>query len=631
MIMKSNRGVPSKLCQWILSFVLIHVCCMLPVFGQLNSNKIPEHPRLFLLKGEEKKIKEQILLDITWTNLHKAILSECDAICMDQPLQRTLIGRRLLQVSREGLRRVFFLAYAWRLTGKKKYFKRCEEELLNASKFTDWNPDHFLDVAEMTTALAIGYDWLYNDLSGSSKQIISKAILEKGIKPSLNDKFNGWLRGSNNWNQVCNAGATLGALSVFEDQPAICLSVIDRALKSILKPMTQYAPDGNYPEGYSYWGYGTSFNVLLINALERVFGSDFGLTNQPGFLQSATFYQNLIGNSGQPFNYSDCGGTEGLQPVMFWFANKMNDPGVLYREKDYLLSSKFNQKTNRLLPAAMIWASKAQINKVGNPDQNTWFGKGGNEIAVMRTGWETNDMYIGFKAGSPSHSHGHMDAGSFVFDALGVRWSADLGMQQYNSLESAGLDIWKMSQESQRWQVFRYSNFSHSTLVVNNRLQQVNGRAPILKTSSDPVFTSAVMDLTSLYKQDLRKAQRGIAIVNKSYVTIRDEVETGDSSCMIRWAMLTPAKIESIHSNQAMLTSNGQRLIMYVTGVTGVNLRIYRTDPPHSYDALNTGTSMIGFEIIIPANTKKDFDVILVPGDKPVSIKRSAIRPLETW
>jgi hypothetical protein len=80
----------------------------------------------------------------------------------------------LLQVSRESLRRIFYLSYAWRLTHKKKFLDRGEDELLTASRFQDWNPSHFLDVAEMTMAVAIGYDWLYNDLSPKSREVISK-------------------------------------------------------------------------------------------------------------------------------------------------------------------------------------------------------------------------------------------------------------------------------------------------------------------------------------------------------------------------------------------------------------------------------------------------------------------------
>ena len=44
--------------------------------------------------------------------------------------------------------------------------------MLDMSKFEDWNPSHFLDVAEMTAGLAIGYDWLYDELPASSKKLM---------------------------------------------------------------------------------------------------------------------------------------------------------------------------------------------------------------------------------------------------------------------------------------------------------------------------------------------------------------------------------------------------------------------------------------------------------------------------
>lgn len=610
--------------------------CFLQLYNsghsQIDTGKIPGHPRLLLLKGEEDRIRKDINNDAVWMNVHNSIIEESKAILSLQPLSRTLIGRRLLQVSRESLRRIFFLSYAWRLTHKKPFLKRCEEELLTVSRFQDWNPSHFLDIAEMTMAVSIGYDWLYDDLSDRSRGIIREAIISKGLAPSQDPKYNGWLRGSNNWNQVCNAGITFGALAVYESQPDSSVSLIERAIKSIEIPMKEYAPDGNYKEGYSYWGYGTSFNVFFIDALEKVFGTDFSLNSKPGFMQTASFYENLIGPSGQPFSYSDCGGIEGLQPAMFWFAGKLKDPSLLFIEKGYLLTSRFNARTNRLLPAAMLWGKGVSVKEISEPVKNSWDGKGGNEITVMRTGWKNKqDIYVGFKGGSPSVSHAHMDAGSFVMDAGGVRWSADFGMQQYNSLESAGLDIWNMNQNSQRWDVFRYSNRSHSTLTVNGHLQNVGGEARIVKTSGDSLQMHAIMDLSSIYSNDLKKAMRGISIINGQYVVIRDELKTGDSSCVIRWAMLTPAEVTSINGNQARLTSKGQHLTLYVNGLPGVTLKTYATDPPHSYDALNLGTRMIGFEITVPPGTEKMFDVILLPGDKNIAVERDSLKPLSGW
>ena len=618
--------------RYLLLFCLLIVST--PLFAQVtvDATAITGHPRLLMSAGQEKEIRKEINADPLWRNVHESILNECDAMILKDPVERTLIGRRLLDQSREAFRRIFDLAYAWRITGKKSYFKRCEEEMLAVSRFKDWNPDHFLDVAEMTMGMAIGYDWLYNDLNPRSREIIGKAIIDKGITPSLNPQYNGWLRGSNNWNQVCNAGITFGAIAVYETQPKESLALINRALSSILNSMKVYAPEGNYPEGYNYWGYGTSFNVFLISALETLFHTDYGLSQQAGFLNTASFYENLMGPSQLPFNYSDSGGPDALQPTMFWFANKLKNPSLLYIEKDNLARSNFYAKGNRFLPAAVIWGHGISTAQIKAPLTNAWFGKGENSIAVMRTSWNNpNGIYVGFKGGTPSASHGHMDVGSFVMDAEGVRWSEDFGMQGYESLESKGLNIWDMKQNSQRWQVYRYSNFAHSTLTINGNLQNVNGNAPLVASSADSLFTRSVMDLQSVYSKDLVTAKRGIGILNKQYVTIRDELEAGDNECTVRWVMLTRANVTSIDGNQVQLTNKGKKMILYVAGLPGVKLQTWRTDPPNSWDALNVGTTLVGFEVTIPAKTKKEFNVILLPGTKTISIQKSALKPLSDW
>lgn len=594
-------------------------------------SKITEHPRLLLLKGEENAIRQELQKDTVRGRVNRAILTECDLILTQPPVERKMIGRRLLQASRESLRRIFFLSYAWRITGKEQYFQKCEKELLAAAAFEDWNPSHFLDVAEMTLALSIGYDWLYNGLSANSRDIISKAIIQKGLNPSFDPKYNGWLRGSNNWNQVCNAGITFGALAVYEQQPELSGKLINRAIESVLIPMKKYAPGGNYMEGYSYWAYGTSFNVFLISALEKIFKSDFGLSKQPGFLKTASFYEQLTGTSDMPFNYGDGGGPEGLQPAMFWFAEKLQDPSILYIEKENLLSSRFHVKSNRLLPAVMLWGRAIPVDKITVPTTLFWAGEGENEVAILRTGWDKNGIYVGFKAGTPSLSHAHMDIGSFVMDAEGVRWSADLGMQQYNSLESAGLDIWNMAQNSQRWQVFRYSNPSHSTLTVNGHHQNVKGRAKIIARSSDPQHTRAVIDMSEIYNEDLVTAKRGVAITGRKYVNVRDEIETGDSECTIRWAMLTPAKVKSIEGAQIHLVNKGKHLKMYIAGIEGAVFKTWSTDPPNNYDAPNPGTTLVGFELKVPAHTKKSFNVILAPGNEKMEVKNINLTALNEW
>ncbi len=82
-------------------------------------------------------------------------------------------------------------------------------------------------------------------------------------------------------------------------------------------------------------------------------------------------------------------------------------------------------------------------------------GQGKNPVASLRTSWtDSNAIYLGLKAGSPFVTHGHMDAGSFLMEADGVRWAMDFGAQEYESLESKNIGLWDNKQEGQRWQIF---------------------------------------------------------------------------------------------------------------------------------------------------------------------------------
>src|SRR6202023_3333246 len=115
-------------------------------------------PRILLLKGEEDAIKKTINGGSIWDKMQAAIITEPDRILALPPVERILIGRRLWDKSREALRGLFFLSYAYRTTRDPKYLQRGEKEMLAIAAFSDWHPPHFLDVAELTMAMAIGYD-----------------------------------------------------------------------------------------------------------------------------------------------------------------------------------------------------------------------------------------------------------------------------------------------------------------------------------------------------------------------------------------------------------------------------------------------------------------------------------------
>lgn len=586
------------------------------------------HPRILLLKGEERIVHQTITGNKIWREAHQSILSFCDTLIMKSPVQRILEGKRLLSQSRECLRRVFYLSYAWRMTQNEKYLRRAEKEMLAVASFSDWNPTHFLDVAEITTGLSIGYDWLYNNLSRESRTVIKEAIIKKGLEPSLNPKYTAWLSRADNWNQVCNTSMTLGSLAIYEDQPELAQRIINRAKESILQPEEAYNPDGVFNEGFGYWNFGTTYNVLFISVLEKVLGSNYNFEKIPGFLKTAGYLKNMIGPFGECFNYSDNGTSVGVHPAMFWFSNRLKDPSLLWNERKLIES--YLKEHDRFLPLLIIWSYGLDIDKVAKPDENMWVGKGRNPVALMRTSWnDPNAIFVGMKGGTCG-GHSHMDIGSFVMDADGVRWSMDLGPQSYYSLESLGIDLWNLSQNSQRWQVFRYNNLAHNTLTINNEYQRVNGYAPITNYSNDSSFMNAVVDLSEVYKNQLEKIKRGIGIVNKQYVVIRDEFETPAKETTLRWTLLTSANVKVSNHGMAELTKEGKKLYLKVQDPVNVEMRTWSTTSSHFYDAPNPGTTLVGFELKLPKLMKGTLTVFLIPerADKGLL---TAIKSLEEW
>jgi len=583
------------------------------------------HPRLLLLKGEEKGFLKQISTDKYWQKIHQTIIDESDRLIVLPENERIKDGRRLLAVSRENLRRIFYLSYAYRMTNDKKYAKRAEAEMLKAASFIDWNPSHFLDVAEMTMAMAIGYDWLYNYLSPASRKIIKKAIIDKGITPSLEDKNNYWLKSTNNWNQVCNAGITFGALAVYEDIPELSLQMINRAIVSVKIPMNAYSPSGAYPEGITYWNYGTSFNVMLISSLEKIFKTDFGLSDTSGFLNTGLYSQNMISPMLNQFNYGDNKTKSNFSPAVFWFYAKTQNPTLLYLQGRIINKGTLSQETERLLPAAILWGvgAKASLSNPVEPKDLAYKGTGASPVTAFRSSWSSTDgIYLGFKLGSASINHAHMDVGSFYLNADSVQWGIDLGQENYTSLEAQGVLLW----DKQRWDVFRYNNLSHNLLIINNKLQNPNAKAEIDKYSDIPDFMFSTSDLSTIYEGQVKTMKRGVALINKKYVMVEDAIETLPQFTKARWNMATMAdQMIPVSENIVLLKKGNKKLYMVVQTKGKINFKTWSTTTENSYDSPNPGSQFVGFETELPQNENVNIKVFLIPGELKTDLFKGSL------
>ena len=602
----------------VLLLVALFVCQMLSA-----QENIAGHPRLLLKAGEEARIKEMIAEDEAMARVHGTILAECDEI-LDLPvLERVMEGKRLLHTSREALRRIFWLSYSYRMTGNEAYAERAVDEMLAVSAFSDWNPSHFLDVGEMVMAVAIGYDWLYDHMTPLQRQTAKEAIVEKGFVPADDERYAGFYNLANNWNQVCCSGLLYGALATYEKHPEHARELIDLYVKSVPFALACYAPDGGYPEGFNYWGYGTSFQVMMIAALESAMGTDFGLCEAPGFLDTSAFVQFMTAPTGECFNFSDSAPDAPCNMMMFWFASKTGDLQRIWLERQYLenLPDDFMDEVDRrftehrLLPALMVFGSRLDMSRPVLPDEHFRVYEGKTPLFIYREGWNSKeDAYLGIKGGSPMTSHAHMDAGSFVYECDGVRWSMDLGMQDYHSLESRGIDLWNQGEGGQRWDVFRIGNESHSTLTVNGKHHMVKSFVPLTDVWKEKKRKGARLDMTSVFAGQVADAERGIWLDRKNHLHVEDRISASGRDIEVRWTMMTPAEAEIISEKEIRLEKNGHRMVLRFesSGFEALPF-VLPDDPPHEYDAPNPGTCRVGFTVTVPAGAEAVLKASLVP------------------
>ncbi|MEI7502200.1 MAG: heparinase II/III family protein [Paludibacter sp.] len=588
-----------------------------PTLPAVSETLMPEHPRILWGNEEEQPIKTAITVNGSWQKkVHDFISAECDKFMSLPPKERVLTGVRLLEVSREMKRRIIYLSYMYRITGDQKYKDRAVVEINAACNFSDWNPTHFLDVAEMSLGIGIGYDWLYKTLPDSTRTKIVLAIRNKGIDPSYNSSYNSvFLNSTSNWNLVCHSGIMTAAVATLEKE-SDCLKVISRATTYMPTALGAYGPDGTYPEGYGYWIYGTSFAVVGIATLQHLYGNKYDAQLLPTyFMKTPYYYENMIGSSGGCYSYGDTQLNTTVSPPMFWFAKKLNDPSLLWIEKNYLNATISN--LDAFMPMLLIWASNYDTNAITEPTKKSFFGTGEAPIALMRTSWNNTDaISMAFKGGTMTTSHSHMDVGSFLFDAGSTRWAMDYGADDYTKLEANG-NPWDMSQSSFRWTVFRYNNLAHNTLAFDGAKQIVSGKATITKSSDQNYnFMYAVADLSPVYNGQVVSAQRGVAIINGKYGLIRDEiVNLPNKTTTLRWNMLTKGVPTIQQSSQSILLTQGtQKLTLKVASpTTGVTMKTWTTVAPNSYEASNVGTYLVGFEITLPAGSTNNVSVQLIP------------------
>ncbi|WP_309119343.1 DNRLRE domain-containing protein [Paenibacillus sp.] len=536
-----------------------------------------EHPRIIATEDDFARLRERVESDpltrIWYLRLKEDVLA---SFRLPLPTYDIPDGYRLLETSRRVLNDLQHLGIMYQIEKDERYLERAWDILHAAGSFPDWNPQHFLDVSEMTNAFAIGYDWFYDGWTEERKAFLVNAIEEMGLIPAVQvyrgevqGAFgrSGWINAVNNWNTVVNGGMAMGALAVAdESEPlaAIAADVLEGGLRSIQRVLPMFEPDGAGEEGVGYWAYNANYLVYYLSTLDSALGTDYGISELPG-IEETSYFPIFMGGPRGTFNYGNNGSNYTQTPSFFWFANRFDDPDVAWYQR-----SRVGERGG---PLDLLWYDPELVGASAQFPLDFRFLK--VHSASMRNAW--NDDYaafVGFKGGNNAWNHNHLDLGTFVLDALGVRWATELGSDNYNLPDYFGAG---------RTAYYRIRTEGQNTLVLQPNAapgQRVDGKAAIVRAESSPSHAFMIADLTDGYADQATEAKRGIALTDeRRHVWVQDEVALrtpGD----VYWFMHTTADIDVIENGRAAVLRDGeQRLYAELVAPTDAAFHVRKAEP----------------------------------------------------
>jgi len=605
------------------------------------STLVQTHPRLMADPAAIARVKQAITGNPDGKAQYDYVIKHAEELIPQPPVQYD--PNNALGVSRTALKRIQQLGMAWLLTGDARYAARGKVELLAISGFPSWNPaTHFLDTAEMTNAAAIGSDWFYGTLSPAELSTVLTAIVERGLKPGLQqyieDPDPQWPIRTTNWNIVCNGGLMLGAIAVAEFNPDMANQIFMRGLASVPTGIDGYAPDGTWDEGPGYWTYATEYLAYLLGSLKTAFGHEFGLGDMPGLSRTGFYRLYSEGSAaaddeaGLLFNFSDSPEEHSGSWSMRWLSLRYDNP--VYNKVALADAQKSAMDLLWFLPDSEAPPVPADALFRGVANIAVLRGQGGVDSQAWQP-WDrqhSDTTYLAIRAGrnTVENHHGHLDLGGFVLDSRQLRWATDIPpVDSATPPCVADYDLpGYFDVTGQRFSYYRTGTIGHNTLLINGRNQPLECETDVIEFGSDPQKSVALVDLSAAYPDTLR-VQRGFALIERRDVLIMDEI-TPRKPLSMTWQMHTRAAI-SLAGVNATLSQGGTsfyaRLIaprgaVFGTGSTAVS-------PPQ---APNSGISKLVVNLnYVPETTMIAVLLSPLPLDGDASLPPLASQPLWQW
>ena len=387
----------------------------IPGGNQSIRGTLPGHPRLYFSAADLPVLRAKTTTaptSATWAGIRNEAMQTSFPT---NPADRITAHDRLRYAS-------FYYA----VTGDTAVGNRAKGWLLQVCTWPTWmeisKGGHiYYNGGLIPIAVGEAYDWLYPLMTDTERQTVRTAIIEKALKPLQAEYQDGMYRyeAKNNRGGFLFGGIGVAGLAILGEEPGNpdldpCMGTISGLMRDYVNSFDR---NGGWSEGIAYQFEGladASGALYYIEADRRVTGED--LYANPKFRNASYFPLYLLppDRKGATDGFNDASGNVGYGAgVMARFASAY---GNGYAQWYYNNGPLY--KYDKLPDFIFYNASVTETAPDDLPESRIFPDIG---WVAMRTGWNTGDSLIAFRAGPILSGHNRPEQNSFMYDALGER------------------------------------------------------------------------------------------------------------------------------------------------------------------------------------------------------------------
>ena len=402
--------------------------------------------------------------------------------------------------------RVMDLLISHNIDPNPAYRDRAIEELSNLAGWTAWvDPCHNhiaadLCTAEAAVAVAVGLDWLWEDLPAKARQDFIGAISAKAITPYLQGCKQGafWTSCYHGWNAVVNSGVGLAALAL-SDESADARQAYAESRKNLKHFFDALGREGGWDEGLGYWGYAMRYVLLLAEAASRL-DDDQTLLHQRGMAATGLFPAYFTPN-GQPATFGDNNAVP-LAGTFYLLARHFNRREVTWWLDTYSFHRDANNTGWSTAGLAMLFRPPA-ARTPKKPDLKTVKVFGQIGWVALADRWPKPSFYVAARAGDLSANHSQRDMNSIQLQVDGEMLLTDQGSAPYS----------REYLSDAREEFYEVQARAHNTVIVAQRDQRIDAQGRIVESRKAPQFRYVAMNAGSACGENVRFVRHVVMLV----------------------------------------------------------------------------------------------------------------------